>query len=67
MKFDNNTVYFFNKGYNDYKDFKHFTDNKTGFKTRIKDNAVYEELEIKKNSWEHSQWHFERKNHWNWG
>lgn len=33
--------------YNDYKAFKHFTNNKTRFVTRIKDNAVYEEPEIK--------------------
>jgi hypothetical protein len=47
LKCDDNTVYVFDKGYNDYKAFKHFTDSKTGFVTRIKDNAVYEELEIK--------------------
>jgi hypothetical protein len=47
LKCDDNTIYIFDKGYNDYKTFKHFTDNKTGFVTRIKDNAVYQELEIK--------------------
>ena len=47
LKCDDNTIYVFDKGYNDYKAFKHFTDNETGFVTRIKDNAVYEELEIK--------------------
>jgi hypothetical protein len=47
LKCDDNTVYVFDKGYNDYKAFKYFTDNKTGFVTRIKDNAVYRELEIK--------------------
>jgi hypothetical protein len=47
LKCDDNTIYVFDKGYNDYKTFKHFTDNKTGFVTRIKDNAVYEKLEIK--------------------
>ena len=47
LKCDYNTIYVFDKGYNDYKAFKHFTDNKTGFVTRIKDNAVYEKLEIK--------------------
>jgi hypothetical protein len=47
LKCDDNTIYIFDKGYNDYKAFKHFTDNKTGFVTRIKDNAVYQELEIK--------------------
>jgi hypothetical protein len=47
LKCDDNTIYVFDKGYNDYMAFKHFTDNKTGFVTRIKDNAVYKELEIK--------------------
>jgi hypothetical protein len=46
LKCDDNTVYVFDKGYNDYKAFKHFTKLKTGFVTRIKDNAVYEEIEI---------------------
>lgn len=46
LKCDDNTVYVFDKGYNDYKAFKKFTDYKTGFVTRIKDNALYEEIEI---------------------
>lgn len=46
LKCDDNTIYVFDKGYNDYKAFKHFTDHKTGFVTRIKDNAVYEEIEV---------------------
>jgi hypothetical protein len=46
LKCDDNTVYVFDKGYNDYKAFKQFTDHKTGFVTRIKDNALYEEIEI---------------------
>ena len=41
LKCDENTVYVFDKGYNDYKAFKHFTEHKTGFVTRIKDNASY--------------------------
>lgn len=41
LKCDENTVYVFDKGYNDYKAFKHFTDKKTGFVTRLKDNANY--------------------------
>jgi hypothetical protein len=45
LKCDDNTVYVFDKGYNDYKAFKHFTDHKTGFVTRLKDNALYEEIE----------------------
>lgn len=45
LKCDDNTVYVFDKGYNDYKAFKHFTEHKTGFVTRIKDNALYEEIE----------------------
>lgn len=34
-------IYVFDKGYNDYAAFKRFSDNETGFVTRIKDNAVY--------------------------
>ena len=40
-----NIIYVFDKGYNDYKAYKLFTDNQTGFVTRIKDNAVYKTLE----------------------
>ena len=47
LKCDDKTIYVFDKGYNDYKAFKHFTDRKTGFVTRIKDNAVYEIIEEK--------------------
>lgn len=42
LKLDSNTVYVFDKGYNDYKAFKLFTDNETGFVTRLKDNAKFE-------------------------
>lgn len=45
LKLDANTIYVFDKGYNDYKAFKLFSDNYTGFVTRIKDNAVYETIE----------------------
>ena len=45
LKMDSNTIYVFDKGYNDYKAFKRFSEHKTGFVTRIKDNAVYEILE----------------------
>jgi hypothetical protein len=45
LKCDDNTVYVFDKGYNDYIAFKHFSDHKTGFVTRLKDNALYEEIE----------------------
>jgi len=38
------TIYVFDKGYNDYKVFEKFTFHQTGFVTRIKDNAVYQEL-----------------------
>jgi hypothetical protein len=38
---DDNTIYVFDKGYNDYKAFAHFTKHSTGFVTRIKDNAAY--------------------------
>ena len=44
LKLDANTIYVFDKGYNDYKAFKRFSDNQTGFVTRIKDNAVYERV-----------------------
>jgi hypothetical protein len=44
LKMDPNTIYVFDKGYNDYKAFKRFSDNETGFVTRIKDNAVYEPI-----------------------
>lgn len=39
------TIYVFDKGYNDYKVFEKFTLHQTGFVTRIKDNAVYTELD----------------------
>ena len=48
---DKDIIYVFDKGYNDYKAFKLFSDTQTGFVTRIKDNAVYkleEELYIEK-------------------
>lgn len=45
LKCDENTVYVFDKGYNDYKAFAHFTEKKTGFVTRIKDNASYINIE----------------------
>jgi hypothetical protein len=44
LKMDPNTIFVFDKGYNDYKAFKRFSDNETGFVTRIKDNAVYEPI-----------------------
>jgi len=46
LKCDDNTIYVFDKGYNDYKAFRHFGENKTGFVTRIKDNAIYEVVEV---------------------
>lgn len=45
LKCDPDTIYVFDKGYNDYKAFAHFTDQKTGFVTRIKDNASYQSIE----------------------
>lgn len=45
LKMDSNTIYVFDKGYNDYRAFKKFSENKTGFVTRIKDNAVYDTIE----------------------
>ena len=45
LKLDANTIYVFDKGYNDYKAFERFGENHTGFVTRIKDNAVYQTIE----------------------
>lgn len=45
LKMDSNTIYVFDKGYNDYKAFKLFGEHKTGFVTRIKDNAAYRTIE----------------------
>jgi hypothetical protein len=42
LKMDANTIYVFDKGYNDYKAFRRFSESGTGFVTRIKDNAAYE-------------------------
>jgi IS4 transposase len=41
LKMDPNTIYVFDKGYNDYKAFKRFIDNKTGFVTCKRDKAMY--------------------------
>jgi hypothetical protein len=40
LKLDPNTIYVFDKGYNEYKAFRLFSASGTGFVTRIKDNAV---------------------------
>ena len=45
LQLNSNTIYVFDKGYNDYKAFRKFSDNNTGFVTRIKDNAVYDTIE----------------------
>jgi len=45
LKLDSNTIYVFDKGYNDYKAFNRFSDSGTGFVTRIKDNAAYDIVE----------------------
>ena len=45
LELDPNTIYVFDKGYNDYKAFLRFTEGKTGFVTRLKDNADYEQIE----------------------
>jgi hypothetical protein len=47
LRMGNNTIYVFDKGYNDYKAFRLFSVNDTGFVTRIKDNAVYDTLDVK--------------------
>jgi hypothetical protein len=45
LKPDSNTIYVFDKGYNDYKAFQKFCNHQTGFVTRLKDNAVFESVE----------------------
>jgi IS4 transposase len=45
LKCDSNTIYVFDKGYNDYKMFKLFSEKQTGFVTRLKDNAKFESKE----------------------
>ena len=45
LKYDDNTIYVFDKGYNDYRAFQYFSSKGTGFVTRIKDNAVYTTVE----------------------
>jgi hypothetical protein len=47
LKMDSNIIYVFDKGYNDYKAFEKFCNHQTGFVTRIKDNALYENVENK--------------------
>jgi len=47
LKMDSNTIYVFDKGYNDYKAFEKFSNNETGFVTRIKDNAVFDRIKEK--------------------
>jgi hypothetical protein len=42
---DANTIYVFDKGYNDYNAFQNFTNHQTGFVTRIKDNASIQIIE----------------------
>ncbi len=44
LKLDANTIYLFDKGYNDYKAFKKFKESGTGFVTRIKGNAAYTDV-----------------------
>ncbi|EKB07011.1 hypothetical protein HMPREF9711_00321 [Myroides odoratimimus CCUG 3837] len=46
LKCDDNTIYVFDKGYNDYKTFKHFSEWQTGFVTRLKGNACYDVIEV---------------------
>jgi IS4 transposase len=46
LKFDTNTIYVFDKGYNDYKAFHRFENNQTGFVTRLKDNAQYNTVQL---------------------
>lgn len=46
LRLDPNTIYVFDKGYNDYAMFKKFGEHGTCFVTRIKDNAVYEIVQV---------------------
>ena len=46
LKLDANTIYVFDKGYNDYKAFKRFSDNQTGFVTRIKTSKQSRNIKI---------------------
>lgn len=43
LALDSNTIYVFDKGYNDYQAYYRFSEGKTGFVTRLKGNAVYEQ------------------------
>lgn len=45
LECDDNSIYVFDKGYNDYKAFNKFTNHKTGFVTRIKINSDYKEIQ----------------------
>lgn len=45
LQCDADTLYVFDKGYNDYKAFGYFTEQETGFVTRLKDNANYDTIE----------------------
>lgn len=45
LTYNSNTIYVFDKGYNDYKAFEKFCKHDTGFVTRVKDNAVYDCVE----------------------
>lgn len=44
LALDPNTIYVFDKGYNDYQAWNRFTEGNTGFVTRLKENAVYESI-----------------------
>lgn len=41
LKLNDNIIYVFDKGYNDYKAFRRFSEHNTGFITRLKNNANY--------------------------
>jgi hypothetical protein len=45
LELDPNTIYVFDKGYNDYQAFLRFIEGETGFVTRLKDNADYEQIQ----------------------
>jgi len=47
LKFDPGTIVVYDRGYNDYLLFGHWTDQGIYFVTRMKDNAIFEVVEEK--------------------
>jgi hypothetical protein len=59
LKCDENTVYIFDKDIMITKP-EHFTEHKTGFVTRIKENAKFEVTQVNSDTRSHSYWCFVR-------